>query len=642
MTIEQFDPEAWHRWKQLFDSAADLDQEGQQHLLDAHCAGDPRLRERFATMLSAHRESEAIVDRSIPDRFVALSLELRAEPSPPERPLPAGTLLKDRYRIQQVIGKGGWSVVYLARDESMNGRLVVIKLLFHNNAERSAIDDEILALSKLHHPGIAAPLDSGRTSDGRRFLVLAYIPGITLRAALIQNGPLDGGRAVSLLRALGSALETAHAEGVFHLDLKPENIMLHNQGGTIDPIIVDFGISRLLHSPHATSGSPAGSLSYIAPEQLAGEPDTASDQYSLALIAAEMLTGRKPPPLDSAPAILAACAGLPIKARRALKRALSASPSNRFLNVGEFVASITTAIDPQRLRYRRLGIATATGLAIVFLLGTTYLWLDRRHEQQLIASDMALVGEQMGVWVRLADSAPFPEGALEQAFGGPLAHLQRLVSEGHREPELLMTLSNSLALYGTYLGHPGRRSVGQAEKGIAALRQSIEVAHLLGGITNMYWWWCGFTAEKYDMLASILIEAGEYDQASQAAGKGLALLEKFKGHGVNYRSIVSIRGGLVMTLSRVYFHRREFEECLRLRDQGVAIRREVLPLYENSRPARYDLAGVLATRGYLLRDMGRLDEAKRDYDQSETILKPLLEEESSNLQFRWLHARNAM
>ncbi|MBL0156045.1 MAG: serine/threonine protein kinase [Bryobacterales bacterium] len=638
----KFDPEGWRRWKMLFEQAADADAVRQEELLDQHCQGDIELRKCFATMLSAHRQSSAMLDRSLPERFLALSVEQAEEPPASTPPLSRGTLLKDRYLIEKVIGGGGWSMVYLALDEVMERRNVVVKVLLRQSAQRSAIDDEIAALSRVHHPGIAAPLDSGATPDGRRFLVLAYIPGITLRAALHESGPMEAGLVVRLLRAMGSALASAHDEGVCHLDLKPENIMLRGYGNQIDPVIVDFGISRLLQAPGAATSPPAGSLAYIAPEQLEGEPGAASDQYSLALVAAEMLTGRKPPPLGSAPAILAACGGLPLKARLALDRALSASPANRFPDIDAFVTALAITLDPERRRYRRLSTAALLAVTILLASGVTSFWMARRHERQLVTREMGTISEQMAVWVRLADSAPFPQAALEQAFQGPLAHMQRLVAEGHREQELLMTLSNSLALYGTYLGHPGRRSIGQSEKGIAALRQSLEVAQILGEVALDRWWWRGFTAEKYDMLASILIEAGEYNQAADAARQGLSLLENFKATGAGYRNLASIQGGVYMTLSRVHFHRREFEECLRLRDLGVASRREMLVLDKNARPARYDLAGVLATRGYLLRDMGRLADAHRDYAESEALIDTILREEAWNLQYRWLHARNSM
>jgi tetratricopeptide (TPR) repeat protein len=638
---EPFDPQLWLRWKELFEQAADLDDAQQAELLNRHCLGDPELRARFSAMLAAHRQPAAILDRSLPDRFIALSAEAPEEPPPPPPPLPAGALLSHRYRIQEVIGRGGWSVVYLACDEQIQGRFVVIKVLLRQQAEECALDDEIAALSHLHHPGIAAPLDSGATPDGQRFLVLAYVPGRTLRAALIEDAALETGQVLRFLRAMSSALETAHAGGVCHLDLKPENIMLQRHRDKEEPVIVDFGISRLLRSSGSASESVAGSLAYMAPEQLNGTPGAASDQYSLALIASEMLTGSKPPPLGSVPAILAACEGLPPRARSALSRALSASPAQRYPGIGDFVASLTAALDPERRRFRRLGIAAVCTIAILLAAGALEFWFGRRHEQELIANDVLLINNQLHAWAQMADRSHFQPEAVESAVGGPIARLQRLVAEGHREPALLIALSDSLSLYGTYLGHPGHRNLGQSEKAVAAMRQSLEVAEMLDGLAPDILWWRVFTAERHDMLASTLIETGDYEQASRIARKGLALLEGFPKDGVHYRGSVSVRGGLQMTLSRVHCHRREFEECLRLRDEGVASRRAGLPLHKNSRSARYDLAGVLAARGYVLRDMGRLDEAHRDYSESRSTLKPLLEEETSNLQFRWLHARNA-
>ncbi len=637
----QLDPESWQRWKQLFDEAAELDPTAQAAALNRHCAEHPELREQFASMLTALRQPAALLDRSLPERFVDFADADAVEPPAPP-PLPAGVLLKNRYRIQELIGRGGWSVVYRAADEDMNGRSVVVKLLLHKGAQRSAIDDEIAALSTLHDPGIAAPLDTGVAPDGRRFLVLAYVPGTTLRVALSQGGAFAPGRVVKLLRALGSALEAAHAEGVCHLDLKPENIMLQPHGVREEPVIVDFGISQLLHSPGSASASPAGSLAYIAPEQLNGEVGAASDQYSLALIAAELLSGRKPPPLGSAAAMLLACADLPPQARIALNRALSASPTDRYPDIGAFVAECTAAIDPERRRLLRLAILAASAFVFLLAAGAGTYWLHQHNERQMIDHDMQLVRSQMETWAGLANASYVPLNALEAEFAAPLDRLRRMLAEGHREPEFLTTLSTALTFYGTYLAHPGRRHLGQSEKAITALRQSLDVADILGGVSSDPREWRLFTAGKHDALASILIEAGEYDQARQSAQAGLALLEKFSRDRPDYHDAAPNRGSLLMTLSLIYYHRREFEECLRLRDQGVAIRRELLLRDNQNISLQYNLAGYLATRGYLLRDMGRLDDSFRDYSESQNLVKPLLQAQSWNLEFRWLHARNAM
>lgn len=209
-----------------------------------------------------------------------------------------GTKIKGRYVIVKELGHGGMGQLYLASDQNVNGRPVVIKFLL-----RKLMDDEYAlqkfkqesqALSLIHHPNVVEVLDTG-DFDGRPFFVMQYIDGETLD----QRIPKEGMRlehAASILKQIGAALEHVHEKGVFHRDLKPTNIMLRR--GTDSVVLVDFGIARINSAarPGATAtGMSPGTPPYMSPEQINGEEITAaSDIYSMAVVAYEMVTGRRP------------------------------------------------------------------------------------------------------------------------------------------------------------------------------------------------------------------------------------------------------------------------------------------------------------------------------------------------------------
>ncbi len=222
-----------------------------------------------------------------------------------------GTLLKERYRIEGELGRGGIGVVYLARDTQLLQRRVVIKVLqessensLHTPWFRKKFDQEIEALVRIDHPGVVGVLDAGTMPDGKPFFVMQFVEGQTLRS--VMHGKMDFKRAGMLFRQIGYALTAAHDKGVIHRDLKPENVMIQI-GGEGEEIVklIDFGIATVLDSQTAaTAGDDgrtkvAGALPYMAPEQLRGQPEAASDLWSLGVMTYEALTGQMPYQADT-------------------------------------------------------------------------------------------------------------------------------------------------------------------------------------------------------------------------------------------------------------------------------------------------------------------------------------------------------
>ena len=233
------------------------------------------------------------------------------KPDPPDREPPdgdgpsrlgPGTTVNARYRIERELGRGGIGVVYLARDLRLHDMPVVIKCLLDDSTQNPWLSKKFLqeaeALTRIQHPGVVRVIDRDRTADGRSFFVMEFVKGRSLRSAIPSMG-LDLEFAAAIVRDLGQALSAAHREGVLHRDLKPENIMLETlSGGEQHAKLIDFGISKVRDSQEGAStelGTLAGSLYYLAPEQLLGAPaSVASDIYAFAAIAYELLTGRRP------------------------------------------------------------------------------------------------------------------------------------------------------------------------------------------------------------------------------------------------------------------------------------------------------------------------------------------------------------
>jgi serine/threonine-protein kinase len=211
-----------------------------------------------------------------------------------------GTTLS-HYRILEQLGAGGMGVVYRAHDDRLE-RDVAIKVLpagaLADDAQRRRFHREALALSRLNHPGVATVHEFDR-EGGADFIVMELVAGDTL-AARLKNGALPAEQVADFGIQIAEALEAAHESGVFHRDLKPGNIVVSEKGRVK---VLDFGLAKLVQpgvdtraSTVLTAGDAvAGTLAYMAPEQLLGEAvDATSDVFSLGVVLYEMATGRLP------------------------------------------------------------------------------------------------------------------------------------------------------------------------------------------------------------------------------------------------------------------------------------------------------------------------------------------------------------
>ncbi len=204
----------------------------------------------------------------------------------------------DGYRIDRLIGEGGFGQVWRATRTS-DGALVAIKILHlelvRSNDALTRFDRELTAIERLDHRHVVRALDRGTLADGRPYLVLEYIDGPSLRDVIHERGSLPPTEMLAILEPLGEALATEHELDLVHRDVKASNVILGHDTKGPRPVLLDFGLVKLLDAkgPGLTSSrSMLGTPAAMAPEQMKGQPVTArTDVYALGLLAFHMLTG---------------------------------------------------------------------------------------------------------------------------------------------------------------------------------------------------------------------------------------------------------------------------------------------------------------------------------------------------------------
>lgn len=259
-----------------------------------------------------------------------------------------GRIIDGRYEIESELPHGAMGKVYLARHLELPGKFVVIKVLLRAPTN----DRELQALIRLRHSGVVTVFGAGQV-DGNTYIAMEYIDGPTLRSE-IQNTTMELRRAAALIKQIGAAVGHVHDKGILHRDLKPENILLQLlTDGTEEVKIVDFGIAKIKDSVSATGVTntvPIGTLPYMSPEQLGGERITAaSDIYSMAVIACEMITGDRPGryvqmqgrwQLKS----VDLPSGLSGNARKVIGKALRFDPKKRYQSAKQFGDDLAEAL----------------------------------------------------------------------------------------------------------------------------------------------------------------------------------------------------------------------------------------------------------------------------------------------------------
>ncbi|MEP6834687.1 MAG: serine/threonine-protein kinase [Gemmatimonas sp.] len=282
---------------------------------------------------------------------------------------PFAEAIAAQYAVKRVIGRGGMGVVYLARDRRLD-RLVAIKTLLPELAADAMVRERFLretrTAAKLAHPNIV-PVLGGDEIDGHVYYSMAFVDGESLAAHIRGRDRLPANEVIRILRDVATGLAHAHRRGIVHRDIKAENILIERATGSA--MVTDFGIARVVAAgPLTATGQLLGTVHYVSPEQVTGEPvDARSDIYSLGVIAYLALSGRFPFDSEMASAVLVAHVTKPVPSLSVLVPALSPSlvsvverclakdPDDRFESADALLSALSAATSVQSPKQAKQG-----------------------------------------------------------------------------------------------------------------------------------------------------------------------------------------------------------------------------------------------------------------------------------------------
>ena len=366
--------ERWAELASLVDALLDVPPEARDALIETLSAGDDKRRAELQALRAECEREPVVLSGPAAERFASL---LEDDEHFPEA-------LRERYRLTGVLGRGGMATVFLARDVR-HARDVAVKVVHPFVAaalggERFLAEIEMVA--QMHHPHIVPLYDSG-DADGALYYVMPYVPGLSLRQRLARDGRLDASEVVVFLRDVCDALAYAHARGIVHSDIKPDNVLVSGRHA----LLADFGIARAATEPRDGTGATRAALgtpAYMAPEQIAGETvDHRTDIYAVGVLAYELLAGSPPfvtetrqaalnAHLHETPATLVTLAPkTPPRLAALVMRCLEKRPADRWQSAEELMreleavrAADTVSVASRRSRWRRPA-AVAAGVVAV-------------------------------------------------------------------------------------------------------------------------------------------------------------------------------------------------------------------------------------------------------------------------------------
>lgn len=291
-------PTSAERVAEILDEALSVASSARDAFLDAACAGDAVLRAELSDLLRAHAEAPGFLE------FRSENSQSTIRTSSENITFRAGETI-GRYEVLEVIGEGGFGVVYRAQQHAPVRRQVALKIIKPGMDTRQVIarfEAERQALAMMEHPGIAKVFDAGSTEAGRPFFVMELVQGSPI-TEYCDTRQLDTAGRLRLFVRICLALEHAHQKGIIHRDIKPSNVLITMKDESPSPTIIDFGIAKAIHSEQmertvfTESRQLVGTPTYMSPEQAAtdgADVDTRSDIYSLGVLLYELLTGTTP------------------------------------------------------------------------------------------------------------------------------------------------------------------------------------------------------------------------------------------------------------------------------------------------------------------------------------------------------------
>ncbi len=346
-----------------------------------------------------------------------------------------GTLISERYRLEEKIGSGGMSTVYRAFDPTLE-RWVAIKLMHrdisHDPDQLERFRREARAVARLNHPHIVTVIDAGE-DDGAPYIVFEYVEGETLKERIRRLGRLPVSEAVAYAIEIGRALESAHVNLLVHRDVKPQNVLIDPDGRAK---VTDFGIARSLEAQGLTAtGRVLGTTDYVSPEQALGHEVTGqSDIYSLGIVLYEMLTGETPYQADTQVAVAMKHVRDPLpdvqrrrpeisaSLARVVERATAKETQNRYQDIGAMVHDLEEVL---AIEAARTGQTTGEATTVLqSLSGDTadFAPVRMRRPRRALALTLLVLAALAAATVLLATRT-------EKGPGGPVVKKPRGLAE---------------------------------------------------------------------------------------------------------------------------------------------------------------------------------------------------------------------
>lgn len=358
------DRPTWDRIQEIYHSTIPMASSERHVFLATLCDHEPLIFREVNSLLDAERSAGDFLESPVFEIGLKIISGSKRKTAGSWIDGLVGITVQRRYLIEKELGHGGMGRVYFARDLELHSRPVVIKVLLEASLQEPYLvkkfRQEVEALARIDHPNVVNVLGAGKLDDGKPYIVMQWVRGVTLRSQIPIEG-MNLERTASILRQVGAALDDVHEKGIFHRDLKPDNIMMQVKSGSEFVKIVDFGIAKVKDSvvaPSTVNEMPVGTLLYMSPEQLRGgtKLTAASDIYSMGVIAYEMITGRRPFNPQTGPQLLEMHrdgvrvkpadlrTSLSTEAQAMVLRALSFEPASRYQSASEFGDSLARAL----------------------------------------------------------------------------------------------------------------------------------------------------------------------------------------------------------------------------------------------------------------------------------------------------------
>ena len=623
------DTERWRRISAVFDLSSEATHAERAALLDEACGGDEKLRGEVQALLDADAAG-SLLDARVPNLRSAVAADWARH----NDAVPAGTIIGS-WRVLKELGRGGMGVVMLA--ERIDGQFeqrVALKLI-----KRGMDSEAVLArflrerqiLARLSHPNIARLLDGGLTVDGRPYFVLEYVEGAPILAYCEAHASGLRARLECALQ-ICAALQFAHRQLVVHLDIKPSNVIVSENG---EAKLLDFGIAKLLAGAvtepslqtHTHTHRPL-TPGYASPEQLLGEPvSTATDVYGMGCLLYELLTGRRPTGVSEAatrdePVMPSQAArnsrALPDLWARKLRgdldtlilKALKREPDRRYPTIEALAEDLHRYLRGEPISARRdtvlyrtgkfvsrhrFGVAMAASGLLGLVAATTFA-LTQAYNARLHALRARAVTHYLVDVFRVADPKGVPGGLKLSAREVLDAGAKRMQLQFTDQPQLEASFS---AVLGTIY-----QNLGENDRAVALLQRSLalcprdecnDIAH----------------ADTLALLARAQYEKGDY---SAAAINSVQAQSEHRASGKPVSSLVAQDLALQGEIARRH---GEFAAGETLLGQALAMSRATLTAPDAQ------IASQLNQLAALYGDMGRIEQATLLTEQSLGMFRAL-------------------